>query len=242
MSQPRERFQSIHAKVAQFLPAAKRTARLKVVDLGCGVGGQCELWADLGHAVSGLDVDGTLIATARRAADEGKHDIDYRVGAAAAAPWPDGSMDVCLLVELLEHVPEWQACLDECARLLRTGGIVFISTTNRLCPRQQEFELPLYSWYPRALKRRFERLAVTSRPDLVHGSPYPAVHWFTPAQLRRALEQRGFTVADRFDMISLDHRGALVRALVSLIRAAPLLRFAAHMATPYSVVLGVKRG
>jgi 2-polyprenyl-3-methyl-5-hydroxy-6-metoxy-1,4-benzoquinol methylase len=55
-------------------------------------------------------------------------------------------MDVCLLPELLEHVADWQSCLNEAARVLRPGGLLYLSTTNVLCPRQQEFNLPLYSF------------------------------------------------------------------------------------------------
>jgi 2-polyprenyl-6-hydroxyphenyl methylase/3-demethylubiquinone-9 3-methyltransferase len=241
VNEARQRFQVIHQKVAPVLPDDKRTARLSVADLGCGTGAQCEVWAELGHAVHGLDIDAAAIATARQAADSRGHEIDYRIGSASEAPWPTGSMDLCLLVELLEHVPRWEACLDECARMLRAGGILFLSTTNRLCPRQQEFELPLYSWYPQTLKRRFERLAVTSRPDLVHGSRYPAVNWFTPRQLCDALEQRGFVAADRIDMFEVAGRDTFTRGLTRLIRAARPLRFAAHVVTPYTAVLGVKK-
>lgn len=240
MSDPRARFLSIHKKIARYLPAAARTVRLDVADLGCGDGAQCLVWADLGHSVHGLDIDAAAIDAARRTAAGRRDDLDYHVASAGRSPWPSHSMDICLVIEVLEHVPDWNACLDECARLLRPGGVVFISTTNRLCPRQQEFDLPLYSWYPTALKRRFERLAVTTRPDLVAGSLHPAVHWFTSRQLRRALEQRGFASVDRIDMIELQGRGPLTRGLIKLVRAAPPLRWLVQVVTPYSAVLGVK--
>ena len=75
-------------------------------------------------------------------------------------------MDVCLLPELLEHVADWQSCLKEAPRVLRSGGLLYLSTTNVLRPRQEEFNLPLYSWYPGPLKRYCERLAMTTRPAL----------------------------------------------------------------------------
>lgn len=241
MNPARRRAETIYAKIVAAVPEAKRTAKWNVADLGCGAGAQCELWAERGHAVHGLDVDAGLIDTARRAAAAGVHDIDYRVGSVSEPQWPSGSMDVCLLVEVLEHVPQWQACLDECTRMLGTDGILFISTTNRLCPRQQEFDLPLYSWYPRRLKRTFERLAVTTRPDLAHGTPYPAVHWFTPYRLRRELEERGFTTADRFDMIDTSSVSPFGRGVTRLVRGVTPLRFAAHVLTPYTSILGIKR-
>jgi 2-polyprenyl-3-methyl-5-hydroxy-6-metoxy-1,4-benzoquinol methylase len=101
-------------------------------------------------------------------------------------------MHVCLLPELLEHVVEWMACLKETARILRPGGVLFLSTTNKLCPSQQEFSLPLYSWYPRPLKRHFEKLAVTKRPELENFARYPAVNWFSFYSLRSELSRLGF--------------------------------------------------
>jgi 2-polyprenyl-6-hydroxyphenyl methylase/3-demethylubiquinone-9 3-methyltransferase len=59
--------------------------------------------------------------------------------------WPNRSMDVCLVPELLEHVREWRECLADFARVLRPGGVLVLTTNNKLCPVQQEFNLPLYS-------------------------------------------------------------------------------------------------
>jgi 2-polyprenyl-6-hydroxyphenyl methylase/3-demethylubiquinone-9 3-methyltransferase len=237
----RPRFDAIYSKVLRFLPSAKRSEALDVVDLGCGAGTQCELWAERGHTVHGLDLNERLIAAARQSAIEQQHGIDYRVGSASDVPWPEASMDVCLLAELLEHVPDWERCIDECARLLRAGGILYISTTNRLCPLQQEFELPLYSWYPSRIKRYCERLAVTSKPHLVRGVQYPAVNWFTPAQLCSALRQRGFIAYDRFDMLDVDGRGTPVRALAEVVRTLRPLRWLGHVATRYTSALALKQ-
>ena len=116
------------------------------------------------------------------------------------------SIDVCLVLELLEHVAEWQACRDECARVLRPGVIVYLSTATKVYPVQDEFDLPLYSWYLVPLKRYFERLARTSRPDLVSYAKYPALHGFTFVCLRMALASRGFSSSDRFDVMDLSQK------------------------------------
>jgi 2-polyprenyl-6-hydroxyphenyl methylase/3-demethylubiquinone-9 3-methyltransferase len=119
------------------------TERLAMLDIGCNAGTQALMWADRGHVVHGIDINEPLLDIARTRARERDVRVDLRLGSATSLPWPDGSMDVCLMPELLEHVDAWESCLKEAARILRPGGVLYLSTTNRLCPRQMEFDLPL---------------------------------------------------------------------------------------------------
>ena len=236
------RFRSIKDKL--FALASRQgiaTQMLDIADIGCGAGTQSRLWAEDGHRVHGLDVNASLIELARQRANEAGLAIAFDVGSATALPYEDGSMDVCLLPELLEHVPDWEGCLNEAVRVLRPRGLLFLSTTNFLCPIQQEFNLPLYSWYPGFVKRRFERLAVTSRPALANHAKYPAVHWFSPYQLTAYLSARGVECFDRFDMIEASRLSTLPRCVVRAVRAARLLRFFGHVLTEGTTIFGVKR-
>lgn len=218
-------------------------AQLAVADIGCGAGTQSRLWAERGHRVFGLDVNEPLIGLARKRAKEARLDIQFDVGSATALPWADQSMDVCLLPELLEHVADWQSCLTEAARILRPGGSLYLSTTNVLCPKQQEFNLPLYSWYPAPLKRYCERLAVTTRPEFANHAKYPAVHWFSFYGLRDYLKPLGFgRCFDRFDLIDTTGKGTAAQTIVTLVRRVPPLRFFGHMATPSTYLVAVKQG
>ena len=217
------------------------TEALTMLDIGCNAGTQAFMWAEGGHVVHGLDINEPLLNIARRRAQERGLSVDFRLGSATNLPWPDRSMDICLMPELLEHIDTWEPCLLEAARVLRPGGVLYLSTTNRLCPRQMEFELPLYGWYPSRLKRHFERLAVTSKPHLVNHAKFPAVNWFTPYQLRSKLESIGFDTWDQFDWIDTDQRGAATGIAVRMIRGLPPLRWLAHVATPYTMVIGVRK-
>jgi len=214
---------------------------LDVLDIGCGPGAQSMVWALAGHRVRGLDVNAGLLNLARERAATAGMAIEFMEGSADALPFDDASVDACLAPELLEHVPDWESCLREFSRVLRPGGVLYVSTTNRLCPVQQEYALPLYSWYPAFLKRRYERLAVTTRRDLVSYATYPAVHWFTFYQLRDFLETQGVESFDRFDLIDVAKLGAFPRMAVKTLRAVPPLRWAGHVITPYSSVLGIKK-
>jgi 2-polyprenyl-6-hydroxyphenyl methylase/3-demethylubiquinone-9 3-methyltransferase len=110
-----------------------------------------------------------------------------------------------------------------------------------LCPIQQEFDLPCYSWYPRFLKRRYEKLAVTTRPELVNYARYPAVHWFTFYQLAKHLARYGMRCMDRFDMIDTVKLSAGPHIVVRLARRLPPLRWLGHVLTPSTIIFAVKR-
>lgn len=213
--------------------------QLDVVDVGCGAGSQAIMWARAGHRAQGIDISTPLIDLARQRAVEGQLDARFSVGSADRLPLPDASVDVVLVSELLEHLAQWQPCVDEALRILRPGGVIYLSTTNRLCPVQQEFTLPGYSWYPAPIKRRCEKMAVTTHGQWVRHTTFPAVHWFSYYQLRDYLGARGVTSRDRFDV--MEARGsALRRGIVGAIRSNAPLRWIAHVMTPYTMVVGHK--
>jgi 2-polyprenyl-6-hydroxyphenyl methylase/3-demethylubiquinone-9 3-methyltransferase len=237
-----QRFTVVRDKALKLIAerAGGESRPLRVADIGCGAGTQCRLWAALGHKVNGLDVNGPLIEVARRRSKENGLDITFDVGSATALPYTDASMDVCLLPELLEHVADWQGCLNEAVRILRPGGLLYLSTNNWLCPVQQEFNLPLYSWYPGFLKRKYERLAVTTRPEIVNYAKYPAVNWFSVYFLANYLEARGFRCLDRFDVMDISTMGRLPRLAVGLLRLLSPLRLMGHILTPHSLLFAFK--
>jgi 2-polyprenyl-3-methyl-5-hydroxy-6-metoxy-1,4-benzoquinol methylase len=214
---------------------------LDVADVGCNAGTQCIMWAQDGHRVHGVDINANLVSLARQRSMEVGLQIDFREGSATRLPWETASMDICLAPELLEHVRDWEPCVNEFCRVLKIGGILYLSTTNWLCPKQYEFQLPLYSWYPALLKKRYERLAVTTKPQLVNFAEYPAVNWFSFYGLRQELTKRGFTSLDRFDSTKLENKSVLAKFIVKAIRKVGILRLIGHVATPYTVIVGIKR-
>ena len=180
-----QRMQGIVDCVKRSLKKRGISKQLDIADIGCNAGVMSMIWAKEGHRVSGLDVNAALLEIAKQRARHENLNIDFVLGSATDLPWENASMDVCIAPELLEHVADWQTCLNEFIRILKPGGVLFFSTTNKLCPAQQEFTLPLYSWYPRFLKRYFEHLAITTRPEIAGYAKYPAVNWFSFYQLRQ---------------------------------------------------------
>jgi SAM-dependent methyltransferase len=99
---------------------------VNALDLGTGVGGFLPGLARLAGRVVPLDADaGALAVCARRELPENVAQ-PLRAGS-APLPFADASFDLVTLFDVLEHLPDDQACLREVRRVLRPGGRVIAS-------------------------------------------------------------------------------------------------------------------
>lgn len=104
----------------------------QVIDVGCGGGLLSEGMAALGAQVTGIDLSEKALGVARLHLYESGHAIDYRlIAAEAMADETPAHFDVVTCLEMLEHVPDPASTVTACARLVRPGGQVFLSTINR---------------------------------------------------------------------------------------------------------------
>lgn len=104
---------------------------LALVDIGCGGGLLSEPMARLGATVTGIDAAARNIPVAAAHARRMGLEIDYRCATAEELGEAGERFDVVLNMEVVEHVPDVQAYLDACARLLNPGGVMICSTLNR---------------------------------------------------------------------------------------------------------------
>ena len=104
----------------------------KVVDVGCGGGILSEGLAQRGAYVTGIDMGEAPLSVARLHGLESGVEVDYRqMTVEALAEEEAGTYDVVTCLEMLEHVPDPASVIASCARLLKPGGDLFLSTINR---------------------------------------------------------------------------------------------------------------
>jgi len=104
----------------------------QVVDVGCGGGLLSEGMAAMGAQVTGIDLSERALSIARLHLYESGHVIDYRlISAEAMADEAPSRFDFVTCLEMLEHVPDPASTVAACARMVKPGGQVFLSTINR---------------------------------------------------------------------------------------------------------------
>ena len=132
---PNSEFRPLHDINPARIGWIDRNAQLKgkrVIDIGCGGGLLSEGMAALGAQVTGIDLSEKALSVARLHLYESGHVIDYRlISAEAMADADPGSFDYVTCLEMLEHVPDPASTVAACARLVKPGGQVFLSTLNR---------------------------------------------------------------------------------------------------------------
>jgi SAM-dependent methyltransferase len=100
----------------------------RILDVGCGLGMYVSRFRQFSDDVYGVDVDPDKIARA------GEWLPNLRVAPAEELPYADGSFDVILLNEVIEHVDDDRQTIAEAFRVLAPGGHIIIYAPNRLYP------------------------------------------------------------------------------------------------------------
>lgn len=104
----------------------------RVLDVGCGGGILSESMAQKGAEVTGIDLGDKALKVARLHSLESGVSVNYRlVSVEELADEAPESFDIVTCMEMLEHVPDPDAVVQACAKLVKPGGHVFFSTINR---------------------------------------------------------------------------------------------------------------
>ena len=112
----------------------------KVIDVGCGAGRHSYEAYRRGADVIAFDqnaeelaeVDTMLQAMGAEGEAPESAKAQVVVGDALALPYPDGTFDVVIASEILEHVPDDETAIAELVRVLRPGGSLVVTVPRWL--------------------------------------------------------------------------------------------------------------
>ncbi|MGD0003343.1 MAG: class I SAM-dependent methyltransferase [Anaerolineaceae bacterium] len=124
-----------------------------VFEAGCGVGSYLFRLQKEARQAVGLDIEMERARKAHLGADQ------VVCGVGESLPFPDGSFDLVLSNEVLEHVQDDRAAVGEIVRILRPGGRLVLFCPNRGYPfethgiywrgRYHFGNIPLVNYLPR---------------------------------------------------------------------------------------------
>ena len=121
------------AKVFAFLEKANFQVGGHVLDAGCGGGGMPLSFADEASFVVGIDLVNRFgAAGVTLAQDRGIRNLDFVQADGQRLPFADASFDWVFSHAVIEHVADAQRYLHECARVLKPGGSMYLSTAPYL--------------------------------------------------------------------------------------------------------------
>jgi len=188
-------YATLHAILREVLGPPPGRARPRALDAGCGIGFQTAILDELGYEAHGADISAGLLGTAVervRAARFTRSDVER-------LPYADGSFDaVTCCGSVLSFVGTPAHAVAEMARVLRPGGRLLLDFEHKwsldlgwmlasgLAANRLGYDVSaraVWSWLRRPLREGF----------VAPYRPYPALRFFTLAEIDAMLAAAGLT-------------------------------------------------
>ena len=164
------RHRQVHPKVLGEICQAV-TPKSQVLEVGCGTGNYVlALQSLVGCAYWGIDASEEMLAQARVRSTA----VQFQRGQAERLEFETGSLDVVFTVDVIHHVGDRPAYLQEAERVLRPRGRICTATDSEWVIRHRR---PLAAYFPETIEVELAR--------------YPRI-----ADLRAMMEQAGFGEID----------------------------------------------
>jgi ubiquinone/menaquinone biosynthesis C-methylase UbiE len=223
--------------VLRYRFAAKHARGKRVLDIACGEGYGTRGLMEAGAAfVLGIDRSDQ---TARHA--HAKYGVPTLAADAQAIPLRNGSIDLIVSFETIEHVPEPGRFLDECRRVLTPGGggTLIVSTPNKALYSPQGTWNPYHAHemdereFTESLRQRFASVELFSQT-------VSANRWWSPHVFRsdRAVWRRLLRAAIWRESLWRWPGSRAIRPRLWSLVGAPALTDVARDRTPQMIARG----
>lgn len=164
---------------------------ISVLDVGCGTGELLRVLAAMvGVKVLGVDVDEVSVEAAR-AICAGLDNVELRVGTIQSAVG-GGTFDVVVLTQVLDHIPDVEAVLEQVARSVAPSGRVLIGISNGYGLYELSKALP--RWLRDLSWLASERLRQLRARPYTRNTHSPHLRRYSLSRLREQLEGAGLQI------------------------------------------------
>jgi SAM-dependent methyltransferase len=106
----------------------QRCAGRDVLEAGCGEGYGADMIAGVARRVIAVDYDAATVGYVRVRYPR----VEVIHGNLTELPLADGSVDAVVNFQVIEHLWDQTGFVSECARVLRSSGLLMVSTPNRI--------------------------------------------------------------------------------------------------------------
>ena len=115
---------------ARYAFAEALVGSKRVLDAGCGVGYGAARLAEVAAEVVALDQARDPLTAGGKQYSHPR--LRFVQGDCTRFPFADSSLDAVVAFEVIEHLDEWKALIEESRRVLVPAGQFIVSTPNRL--------------------------------------------------------------------------------------------------------------
>jgi len=174
---------------AELEALAQRWQQGRLLNIGCGHGPDFLPFKD-GFELYGIDSSAEMLKYARKYSVKHGFAVNLAQADARHLPYPDNTFDWAIAVATYHHLrnkEERQAALQELKRVLKPGGVAFITVWNRRQPRftffRREAMVPwrtgdetIYRYYYLFTYRELERLVREAGLTILRSFPESSYH------------------------------------------------------------------
>lgn len=160
----------------------------KVLDCGSGIGLSLYYLSKFYKNIIGIDVDQQNIRIAKKQFNKLGCNTKIILYDGKKLPYRDNTFDLIISMEVWEHVKNPDIMLSEIRRVLKPGGILHITTANKLWPIEPHYHLPFLSYLPYWIADRYVKI-------LKRGPYYHDIHLPTYTEFKNNIE-KNFIVKD----------------------------------------------
>jgi ubiquinone/menaquinone biosynthesis C-methylase UbiE len=169
-----------------------------ILDLGSGRGKFLVDLAKRKIRSVGLELNKDYIEMSLDLAKRNGVKIDINQGVGENLPFDNQTFNFVNMSEVIEHVDDPEAVMSEVCRVLKSGGLAYVSSPNRFGIKDPHYHLYFINWLPREFSGFFVWLSGKSKDDSKNKGlqKLSEMHYYTFQGAKEFFDKNGFDADD----------------------------------------------